>query len=161
MLNHAYIGFGSNLGDRNDHLGMATALLHQRAKVLRVATVVESVPVDGVDGDNFLNTVFECERVGDPHAFMKMLQMIEIAVGGKVEKLGGARTCDLDVLLWGNEKIDLPDLKVPHPRMHQRDFYLIPLCELVGEERHPVLNMTFSESLSRIELQSVIGQATD
>lgn len=161
MIDHAYIGFGSNLGDRRANFRMATELLRQKATVLRVAPVIESLPVDKVEGGNFLNTVFECERTTSAHDFMLMLQGIERAVGGQVNKLGGARTCDLDVLLWGNERIDLPDLRVPHPRMHLRDFYLIPLCALIPGERHPAIGKTFAELLAESKLHSVIGTETD
>ncbi len=160
MIKHAYIGFGSNLGDRSANFQKAISELRKHVNVLRVAEIVESVPVDGVDGGNFLNTVFECERTGDAYSFMKMLQEIEREVGGKVEKHGGARTCDLDVLLWGDELIDLPDLIVPHPRMHLRDFYLSPLCELIPGEKHPRLRVTFSELLAGLDEYSVMGKAT-
>lgn len=160
MIKYAYIGFGSNLGDRAENFRRTSELLQREAQVIRVAPVVESLPVDGVDGGKFLNTVYECERTKDVHSFMKMLQSIEASIGGKTEKLGDARTCDLDVLLWGDEVIELPDLKVPHPRMHLRDFYLIPICELIPNERHPRLGQSFAELLAGIELRSVCGVAT-
>jgi len=156
MLEHAYIGFGANLGDRFATLTRVTEELQRRGLLLRVATVVESEPVDGVPGGNFLNTVFECSRAGNPRDCMLMLQAVERVMGAQNDKHGGARTCDLDILLWGNDVIELPDLRVPHPRMHLRDFYLAPLNELIGGERHPVLRKTFSELLADVELHSII-----
>lgn len=155
MIERVYIGFGSNLGNRNENFKTALNLLREKANVLRVAQLVESAPVDGVEGGNFLNTAIECELMSDAHSFMIMLQEIEHKVGGKTEKLGGARTCDLDILLWGDEVIDLPDLRVPHPRLHLRDFYLIPLCELLSDERHPLIAKTFAELRAGVKVKSV------
>lgn len=160
MIDNAYIGFGGNLGNRQENFSKAARLLRERANVLRMAQVVESAPVDGVDGGSFLNTVFECERRGNPHDFMQMLQRIEIEVGAATDKKGGARTCDLDILLWGEDVIELPDLRVPHPRMHLRDFYLTPLCELIPNERHPLLSKSFTELLAAVDLHSILGSAT-
>lgn len=157
MIEHVYIGFGANLGDRHANFASVIRLLRGRARVLRVANLVESLPVDGVEGGTFLNTVIECERHGGPHDFMLMLQQIELEVGAANDKLGGARTCDLDILLWGESVIDLPDLRVPHPRMHLRDFYLVPLCELISAELHPVRGVSFAQLLADVDLHSVVG----
>lgn len=160
MIEHAYIGFGTNLGDRWENYNKAVDLLTRQFALLRIARVVESKPVDGVAGGNFLNTVLECRRIENCFMFLRQLQAIELSVGGTTDKHGNARTCDLDILLWGNEIIDTPDLHVPHPRMHLRDFYLIPLCELIPDSVHPVSGKTFKQLLDEIRLISVIGPAT-
>jgi 2-amino-4-hydroxy-6-hydroxymethyldihydropteridine diphosphokinase len=126
--------------------------------VLRSAHSYESLPAEGVTGGNFLNTVFECERTGEPEKFLGILHEVEIALGSRVNKEMQARTCDLDLLLWGNEIIDLPSLTIPHPGMLIRDFVLAPLCDLIPDEPLPVPKKAPRDLLADMTVRYIIRQ---
>jgi 2-amino-4-hydroxy-6-hydroxymethyldihydropteridine diphosphokinase len=146
---YAYVGFGSNIGDGEQMF--AQTLVHFNARsilVCRCSSLYESEPWGGAEGGNFLNAVIEIEKNGTPMHFLKVLLEIEAALGRIRERAIAARTCDLDLLLWGGECIHSDELRVPHPRLAKRNFVLIPLNELVPDKTHPVLNQTFSELLS-------------
>ncbi|MCL4306558.1 2-amino-4-hydroxy-6-hydroxymethyldihydropteridine diphosphokinase [bacterium] len=156
MIEHAYIGFGSNLGDRTESFEHTYAELEQRVGILRVSSVVESRPAENVEGGSFLNAVFECPRMGGAPEFLRTLQSIEQRLGGVTDKQGAARACDLDLLLWGETVLDSEELTLPHPRLHLRDFYLGPLCELIPSETHPRLRVRFIDLLKSLEHTNII-----
>ncbi len=156
MIEHAYIGFGSNLGDRSESFEHTYAELEQTIGIIRVSSVVESRPAESVEGGNFLNAVFECPRTSDAIDFLRRLQTIEQRLGGVTDKQGAARACDLDLLLWGEMVLDSEELTLPHPRLHLRDFYLSPLCELIPCEVHPRLGVRFIDLLTGLEHRNII-----
>jgi 2-amino-4-hydroxy-6-hydroxymethyldihydropteridine diphosphokinase len=116
--------------------------------VLRRSAVYESEPWGGAEGDNFYNAVLEIERQGGAEEFLRSLLAVETQLGRTRERKYAPRTCDLDLLLWGNDVIDTPELTVPHPRMTQRKFILVPLCELIPDVVHPVTGQTIAELLA-------------
>lgn len=149
MPEQAYVGFGSNLGDRAAFLETAIRRLSDRGcSVLRISSLYETEPWGGAEGEAFLNAVLEVARTDSAPAFLSNLLEIERDLGRSREKPLSARTCDLDLLLWGGEVIRKPELTVPHPRLHMRRFVLVPLCDLIPDAVHPVLKLTFSELLA-------------
>jgi 2-amino-4-hydroxy-6-hydroxymethyldihydropteridine diphosphokinase len=146
----AYVGMGSNLGDRAGHLlcgvrGMTEAGL----RVLRLSSIYETEPV-GVADDQpaYLNMVAElCAPHPTPEELLRRLLIIEDVAGRQRPRPLAPRTLDLDLLLYGNESRESQTLSLPHPRLHQRRFVLAPLAELVPNERHPTLKQTFAELL--------------
>ena len=134
-----YLGLGSNDGDREHNLTQALLLLREQARVLRVAGLYETEPV-GVDGVQpwFLNTVAEVQTELAPSALLAFIKQIERRMGRR-HSSRGPRPIDIDILLWGSQVINLPDLLIPHPRMHERPFVLDPLADLASRRRHPVL----------------------
>jgi len=130
----AYIGLGSNLGDREDTLRAAVERLAATPDVemVAVSSFRESDPVGPVtDQPRFLNGAVELETTLPARALLDVLLAIEDDLGRtRTGPPGGPRTLDLDLLLYGDERIDEPRLQVPHPRLHERSFVLEPLQEL-------------------------------
>ena len=127
-----YIGVGSNLGDRRMNIETAIQSLRrvERIKVNRTSQIYETEPVGGPSQPNYLNGAIETETDLEPRQLLSVLQKIEADLGRKRTAKDGPRTIDLDILMYGDIKIDEPDLKVPHPRMSVRDFVLKPLKDL-------------------------------
>lgn len=87
------------------------------------------------------------QRGGEAREFLRVLQSVESALGRTRRERNEPRTCDLDLLLWGSDVVDEPELVVPHPRLGERRFVLVPLCDLIPDGVHPRLNKTFRELL--------------
>ena len=128
-----FVGLGANLGDREATIGRAVELLGRTpgVEVVAVSTLRETEPVDYLDQPRFLNGAVALETSLAPRELLDALLDVERALGR--ERTGprfGPRTIDLDLLLYGDERIDEPGLRVPHPRLHERAFALEPLAEL-------------------------------
>jgi 2-amino-4-hydroxy-6-hydroxymethyldihydropteridine diphosphokinase len=126
------MGIGSNLGDRLANLQRAVDLLSAEAgvRVTRSSRVFESDPVGGIEQPDFLNAVLEAETDLDPLDLLAACQRVEDALGRTREIRWGPRTIDIDILLLDAASLDGPTLTVPHPRLQERAFVLIPLLEL-------------------------------
>jgi 2-amino-4-hydroxy-6-hydroxymethyldihydropteridine diphosphokinase len=132
----AYIGLGSNLGDRAGFLRRAVELLRAdpEIEVVAVSSVRETDPVDLVDQPRFLNAAVEVETGLTPRALLERLLAVEQELGRRrTGPLYGPRTIDLDLLLYADEVVDEPGLTVPHPRLAERRFALEPLHELAPD----------------------------
>jgi dihydroneopterin aldolase/2-amino-4-hydroxy-6-hydroxymethyldihydropteridine diphosphokinase len=128
----AYLGLGSNLGDRRAHLQAAVAALPD---VVAVSPVYETAPVGGPPGQSpYLNLVVALDTALSPRELLEVGRRLEQAAGRTRTEPDGPRTLDVDVLLVGDLRVDDPDLVVPHPRMWQRRFVLAPLADLAGGE---------------------------
>lgn len=129
-----YIGVGSNLGDRNKNIEEAMKKLDDTGgvKVKRVSNIYETEPVGGPEQGKYLNGVIEIETTFKPKKLLYSLQNIENQLGRVRTVKNGPRTIDLDILLYGDKKIDEQGLKIPHPRMNEREFVMKPLRELCG-----------------------------
>ena len=142
----AYLSLGSNMGDREKNLRVAIdALPHAGVAIAKVSSFYETEPVDFLDQPWFLNCVVEAETHFDPFMLLRALREIETKMGSKKVVAKGPRLIDMDILLYGSETIDTPDLQVPHPRMHLRRFVLVPLAEIAPSLRHPSWAKTISE----------------
>jgi len=142
----AYLSLGSNMGDREKNLRMAIdELPHAGVAIAKVSSFYETEPVDFLDQPWFLNCVVEAETHFDPFMLLRALREIETKMGSKKLVAKGPRLIDMDILLYGSETIDTPDLQVPHPRMHLRRFVLVPLAEIAPSLRHPSWAKTISE----------------
>lgn len=131
MSVQVFVGLGANLGDRGEALlqalqGMAAL---PQTRLTTVSSLYSSAPVDAA-GPDYLNAVAQLETNQAPEAFLQSLQALELAAGRERPYRNAPRTLDLDVLLWGSERLDTPTLTVPHPRMTERAFVLKPLAEL-------------------------------
>jgi len=135
----AHIGLGSNLGDRRGHLRYALDRLQQeQCRVTKVSSLYETEAVD-CPGGKFFNAVAVIETALAPDALMGLLLKIEQERRRKRSAHTEARTLDLDLLLYGQEIIESETVTVPHPRMHERAFVLVPLAEVSPGRRHPLL----------------------
>src|SRR5258708_7476540 len=141
----AYLSLGSNMGDREKNLRMAIdELPHAGVAIAKVSSFYETEPVDFLDQPWFLNCVVEAETHFDPFMLLRALREIETKMGSKKLVAKGPRLIDMDILLYGSETIDTPDLQVPHPRMHLRRFVLVPLAGIAPSRRHPSWAKTIS-----------------
>lgn len=139
----AYVGLGSNLGDRRAALDGAVALLAPR----RVSRVVETAPWGLAEQPPFLNAVAEIETGLEPRALLDRLLEVERRFGRRRDLRWGPRTLDLDLLIYGDRRIREEGLDVPHPRLAERRFVLEGLAELCPERRVPGLDRTVRELL--------------
>jgi 2-amino-4-hydroxy-6-hydroxymethyldihydropteridine diphosphokinase len=153
-----FIGFGSNVGDRVDFCDRAVTLLSllPHSQVMGVSLLYEAEPVNdhARPGDGwFLNGVVQLETDITPKSLLDILREIERSLGRDEDNRSGPRTIDLDILFYGQRIINEPDLIVPHPRMHQRRFVLMPLSELDPLFLHPLLQRTVSQLLAEVGSQ--------
>ena len=127
-----YIGIGSNLGDRQKYIESAIQRLKEikGIEVRKVSSIYETDPLGGPSQGKYLNGAIEIETEIDPRELLTRLLDIEIQLGRKRTVKNGPRTIDLDILLFGDKKIDEPGLKIPHPRMCEREFVIKPLKEI-------------------------------
>jgi len=153
----AWIGVGSNLGDRKELIEEAKKRLSQHAQIdfKRSAPIYETDPIGGILQGKFLNTVWEIETDLPVGEFFDALSRTEKEMG-RVRTVGRRnepRTIDLDLLFFGNAVVHEPALTVPHPRLHERWFVLRPLSDLEPNLLHPVLKRTVGELLSELAVQ--------
>jgi 2-amino-4-hydroxy-6-hydroxymethyldihydropteridine diphosphokinase len=134
IVTRAYVGLGSNLGDRESTIRSAVAELEaaEGVEVVAVSTLIDTEPVGYVDQPRFLNGVVALETVLPAHALLDLLLAVEARFGRDRAAVPaqGPRTLDLDLLLYGEAEVDVPGLRIPHPRLHERAFVLRPLAEL-------------------------------
>ncbi|KMK74522.1 2-amino-4-hydroxy-6-hydroxymethyldihydropteridine diphosphokinase [Alkalihalobacillus pseudalcaliphilus] len=135
MGNQAFIALGSNMGIREEYLRKAIQLLkeHPHIEVCRESNIYETVPVGYVEQAAFLNMVIEVKTALSPVPLLAVTQSIELECGRTREVRFGPRTLDLDILLYAEEEMKKEGLIIPHPRMHERAFVMVPLSELVPE----------------------------
>ena len=142
----AYLGLGANLGDRMGNLGQALDLLASTPRISTVAisSIYETEPWGLTDQPNFLNLTVEILTSLDPGELLKAVKGIEQEIGRIPTVRYGPRSIDIDILLYGELVIDwsTPDLQIPHPRMCERAFVLVPLAEIAGRVFHPTYRST-------------------
>ena len=149
----ATLGLGSNLGDREQRLTAACSALRglPHTEWVDASRVFETDPVGGPPQGPYLNAVVRIRTGLAARALLESMLEIE-RLGGR-ERAGprfGPRSLDLDLLLYGDDRVDEVGLQVPHPRLHLRRFVLTPLCELAAPECHPVLGDSFAELLAKL-----------
>ncbi|WP_203248993.1 2-amino-4-hydroxy-6-hydroxymethyldihydropteridine diphosphokinase [Sporosarcina beigongshangi] len=143
----AYLSIGSNIGDRLEHLVEAVRALqlYDGVEVLAVSSIYETAPVGYTDQADFLNVVVCLETVAVAQVLLEICQTVERELGRVRTVRWGPRTVDLDILLYSTDNIEEENLVIPHPRMHERAFVLIPLLEIAPTIAHPVTGKSFSK----------------
>jgi 2-amino-4-hydroxy-6-hydroxymethyldihydropteridine diphosphokinase len=152
----AYIGLGSNLGDRFANLAAARDAIEQDAgKITALSAIYDTDPWGPVKQDNYLNQALRIDALGRPRDLLEVLLRIERALGRdrKHEERYGPRVIDLDILLYGDQAVSEPDLVIPHPRLAERAFALVPLAEIAP--RLAIGGTPIRELVSRIDSSGV------
>jgi 2-amino-4-hydroxy-6-hydroxymethyldihydropteridine diphosphokinase len=154
----AYIGLGSNIGDRIKSIKSAIKLLNKnpQIEVKKTSSFYESEPLEYPNQAWFVNAVVQVETSLKPAELLKVTADIETELERIRTMRWGPRTIDLDILLYDQELVSDADLQIPHLRMHARAFVLIPLAEIAEDVRHPILNKTAREMFDQINTPTIV-----
>lgn len=158
----AYIGLGSNLGEREDNIRAALEAIADLpdTDLVRVSSLYDTEPVGEVEQPNFLNAAVMVDTELDARTLLWNLMLIEKRLGRVRTQRWGPRTIDLDLLLYGDELIEDDDLRVPHPEIIRRSFVLVPLVELEPRLVHPGTGETLVAHLNRLGARPLVKRGT-
>jgi 2-amino-4-hydroxy-6-hydroxymethyldihydropteridine diphosphokinase len=152
-----FLSLGSNVGDREKNLRDAIAALPELGvQIKKVSSIYETEPLDLLEQPWFLNCVVEGETTVSPAALLRELRELEKRMGSKKPVARGPRLIDLDILVYGLQTINSPELQVPHPRMHLRRFVLAPLAEIAPDLKHPSWRGNAAQLLDALKDKSAV-----
>lgn len=157
-LHTAYIGLGSNLDDRTSNCREAICLMKEsgQIKVSKLSEFRETKPEGGANQPKYINAVAEIKTALSPKWLLKLLQEIEKTLGRPTPRTKGTpRTIDLDILIYDDAIVSLPDLEIPHPRLSKRSFVLLPVCDIAPALVHPQLGVRMDELLSKLRKENL------
>lgn len=153
----AFLSLGSNVGERAEHIARAIAALNDAGvRVVRQSSLYRTEPVDFEVQSWFLNCAVEAETELMPRQLLRVTRQIERGLGSRKLVRRGPRTIDIDILLYGTARIATPELEIPHPRMAERRFVLVPLVEIAPTLHHPTLRRTIAELLANCPDRSAV-----
>ncbi len=154
-MNRVYVALGTNLGHRWQNLSRAIESMRAFVHIDMVSPVYETAPWGYTDQPNFLNGVLSGQTGLAPHDLLAALKKLERALGRVPNVRYGPRVIDLDILFYDHICLDTPDLVIPHPRLHERAFVLVPLADIAPDLRHPRLNVRVVDLLSMVDPSKV------
>lgn len=151
VIHSAYIGIGSNLGNRKESCERAIRLLIEHGiTVIKRSSLIETEPWGVMEQPKFINMAVEVETDLEPENLLHLLKKIELAVGRLPTSHWGPRIIDLDILLYDDLIMESPELLIPHPGMSEREFVLKPLAEIAPDKMHPVLKKSIKDLLMEL-----------
>jgi GTP cyclohydrolase-4 len=155
LLHQVYLSLGANLGDRQGNILQALQYVQARASITKVSSFYETEPVGYLDQPKFFNIACALETELSPGDLLHLLKWIEKRMGRRESFRNAPRPIDIDILFYDDLVLESPDLCIPHPRLQDRAFVLVPMAEIAPGLVHPVLNMTVTEMLSRVSQEGV------
>ncbi len=164
-LQTVFLAFGANLGNPREQIKQSIMALNDHGvNVATRSSWFETEPVGMEDQPWFLNLVARASTSLDPHELLAVCQQVERQLGRVPSERFGPRHLDIDILLYGDECIESEELTIPHPRMRERQFVLVPLLEIAPDLEDPVLNQPYADILSRLDggkkvLRSLINES--
>ena len=150
-----YLALGSNLGDRLANLKQAVASLTPQAEVKAKSQVYETLPWDYEAQPKFLNQVVRATTYLEPEPLLKHLKRLEVALGRKKSFKNGPRLIDIDILFYDDLVLNKPSLVIPHPRLHERGFVLLPLLEIAPDLIHPLNKKSVREMAAECNMDGI------
>jgi 2-amino-4-hydroxy-6-hydroxymethyldihydropteridine diphosphokinase len=150
-----FLALGTNLGDREANLRSAKELLAPKVVVEGESSIYITPPWGYADQPEFLNQVIKVQTCLGPRQLLKRLKAIEGEMGRQETFRNGPRLIDLDILFYGQRVIQKKNLCIPHPRLHERAFVLVPLCDIAPDFTHPIFNETVKSLLAQVDTHGV------
>ncbi len=155
MTHDAYLALGTNLGNRIHNFRAALSLLSPRFEWVAVSRVYETPPWGYADQPPFLNMVVHARTNLEPATLLDTLKQAEVQIGREHTFRWGPRLIDLDILFYDDLIIDTPPLVIPHPRLHERAFVLVPLADIAPDLVHPVLSKSIRDLLADVDTSGI------
>lgn len=151
-----YLSLGSNMGSREENIKKALGFLSERTRLEKLSSVYDTAPVGNKNQPHFLNMVCRVSTILQPVVLLAMVKDIESKLGRLPKTHNLPRPIDIDILFYGDQVISTPDLVIPHPRLHERAFVLVPLVEIAPDLMHPVNKYTVKTLLKSVGKNGVI-----